>query len=266
MELKQRLPRLADFSRLSAAAYLEEPAAGAAIRLDGWILIHWLDVEGTQGFIATRERGCEVVVCFRGTTGEDILTDLKAHKVDHDWGAGPRGRVHAGFKAALEPVWHKVAAALRGFRRARGGLSVWFTGHSLGGALATLAAARARADGPFPVAGLVTFGCPRVGDLDFVEDLTAELGERVWRIVNNSDIVPRLLCLTYLHLGVMLYLTRRGRLLQNPSGLFVLWDMLLGRLSARLLNPLRWKTDGLHDHSIDQYRRALVALAEGGRR
>lgn len=264
MTIADRILRLAEFARLSQAAYLEEPAVRAALRLDGWALLRWLDAGTTQGFVASRYDGGDVAVVFRGTTGEDVLTDLRAHKVSHGWGSWPKGRVHAGFKAALDPVWSQLSAVLLDLRRLRPrGIAVWFAGHSLGGALATLAAARVRTEMLCPVAGLVTFGCPRVGDLDFVEDLSRELEGRVWRIVNNSDIVPRLLCLTYLHLGVALYLCRRGTLIEGPGLWFVIWDMLLGRIAARLYNPLRWKTDGLHDHSIDEYRRVLMALAEG---
>ena len=55
------------------------------------------------------------------------------------------------------------------------------TGHSLGGALATLAAARHQAD------VLWTFGAPRVGDALFARSLA---GTAIGRVVNGNDPVP----------------------------------------------------------------------------
>src|SRR5262249_5032912 len=79
----------------------------------------------------------------------DVVTDLRFPQVSF----GP-GRVHGGFLLAYE----QVAQGLGDRLRALAGRPVWFTGHSLGGALATIAAARF---GDFR--GLYTYGSPRVG-------------------------------------------------------------------------------------------------------
>jgi triacylglycerol lipase len=54
------------------------------------------------------------------------------------------GRVHAGFYLALESVWKDLLKALR--ESQTHAQSLWFTGHSLGGALASLAVARLLAE------------------------------------------------------------------------------------------------------------------------
>ena len=59
---------------------------------------------------------------------------------------------------------------------------IWMTGHSLGAALATLAADRYG-----NVQGVYTFGSPRVGDGAFKKNFEVE----AYRIVNNKDIVTR---------------------------------------------------------------------------
>jgi hypothetical protein len=57
---------------------------------------------------------------------------------------------------------------------------LFYTGHSLGAALATLAAGR------FPPRALYTFGSPRVGDGEFATTLE---GVPTFRLVNNRDLV-----------------------------------------------------------------------------
>jgi len=64
------------------------------------------------------------------------------------------------------------------------GRAVWFCGHSLGAALATLAADRYA-----HTQGICTFGSPRVGDDIFASAWTAAFQGRSMRFVNNHDIV-----------------------------------------------------------------------------
>lgn len=63
----------------------------------------------------------------------------------------------------------------------------WFTGHSLGAGLATLAAVE---DGQ--ASGIYTFGSPRVGDDEFRKWFDSHFGTQAWRFVNNRDIISRM--------------------------------------------------------------------------
>ncbi len=126
----------------------------------------------TQAYAASNDDFA--IVAFRGTeirrrTGKadfrnvlaDLATDAKIRLVD----SGHGGRVHEGFKKALDEIWEKggLFQYIKNISSKNGRkLPVWFTGHSLGGALATLAAA-CYGD----VRGLYTFGSPRVGDAEF---------------------------------------------------------------------------------------------------
>lgn len=132
------------------------------------------------------------VLAFRGTeamTPGDAMPKLR--DVVRDWLTDARytrvsfegaGTVHGGFAASLETVWPAIEAVL--------GASPqwWCTGHSLGGALAALAAVRVKRRG-HRLAGAVTFGQPRTGDAAFVR-FVQELP--LTRVVNACDIVPRL--------------------------------------------------------------------------
>src|SRR6185436_15370710 len=118
---------------------------------------------------------------------------------------GTHGLVHAGFRNALERVWTPLVEKLTPLAGSR---SVWFSGHSLGAALATLAADR------FPAtAGVCTLGSPRVGDRAFAAAFDARFGARALRYVNDSDVVthvPPPLPLPYAHVGELRQITPEG--------------------------------------------------------
>ena len=125
------------------------------------------------------------IVGFRGTEIthlEDDLSDAEAKLVV--WSTG--GRVHQGFAGALESVWQPLQAYLASLRRE----AVWFTGHSLGAALATLAAVRWKSLGG-DVGGVYTIGSPRVGDGEFADTFEPALSGRCFRYVNGNDGVTQ---------------------------------------------------------------------------
>jgi len=141
----------------------------------------------TQAFVAAD--AAKLVVSFRGT--KDVLDFLTDASFLHDSYAPPggvRGKVHVGFKKALDVGWPAVRAAITKHRDRD--QPVWVTGHSLGAALATLAVARLANEG-VAVAGLYTFGSPTVGDPEFAESFDKATKGRVFRYVNDLDIVTR---------------------------------------------------------------------------
>lgn len=97
-----------------------------------------------------------LVISPRGTekNGADILTDLRFAP----WYDGDIGWCHKGFLRATQAIWPRLRNILL-----ENTLPVWFTGHSLGGAIAILCAAKMiKMLGAMP-AGIVTFGAPRAG-------------------------------------------------------------------------------------------------------
>lgn len=134
------------------------------------------------------------VLVFRGTeqTLQDFIADL-------DIGVLPLQQnkiaVHDGFAAALDSVWHEIDGAL-----AQLGCPVFYTGHSLGAALATLAAARREPKAVY------TFGSPRVGNQAFVSSL-AHIP--ICRVIDDKDavtIVPPEI-MGFRHVGTEQYLS-----------------------------------------------------------
>lgn len=113
---------------------------------------------------------------FRGTAGRLANWRFNLNMAAYPWPAG--GRVHRGFVHLLMQLWEPIAAALHSLEQ-----PLYITGHSLGGALATLAASL------HPPHAVYTFGAPRIGDRTFAHALA---GIRVFNVINPHDIVTQL--------------------------------------------------------------------------
>lgn len=71
--------------------------------------------------------------------------------------------------------------------------TIWFTGHSLGGALARLAAARLYFEESNLLAdGVYSFGQPRTCDWILARAYDKAFTDRTYRFINNNDIVTQL--------------------------------------------------------------------------
>jgi hypothetical protein len=142
------------------------------------------------------------LVVFRGTRDlRNWLTDLDCAKTAY-WIHGRETRIHRGFWHAWQSVREEVAAIVQQRR-------VTLAGHSLGGALAMLAGIDLVQSG-VEVAGVYTFGQPRVGNAAFMRQYNSALGSRSFRIVAPGDIIP---CVPYLlgayrHAGREMFIDR----------------------------------------------------------
>ncbi len=165
----------------------------------------------TQGLIAAKPG--YVVVAFRGTEITEWLDWATNTDAFYSVEAPLDGRVHRGFWNALDEVWLEVRQVIQEFRK--GPKPLWLTGHSLGGALATLATAQLLQSND-PVRGLYTFGQPRVGDRRFAQAFDSEFKARAFRFVNDNDIVPELPS-WYAHVGTLKYFSDSGVLRDSPS-------------------------------------------------
>lgn len=126
-----------------------------------------------------------LVLTFRGTLSlGNVATDLNILKSKEDH---TEGSVHAGFKNALDAVWAtRVLPLVRDRLRGR---KLYVSGHSMGGALAQLAAYRLKHSG-IDVAGVYTYGAPYIGDEDYVRDYDRILAARTHNHINHNDVVP----------------------------------------------------------------------------
>lgn len=243
-------------------------------------LLETYDAGGTQAILI--DQADYVILAFRGTEPtsiRDIRSDAKGVTVPCESG----GKVHSGFKRAYELVSLDIQTRLK--QDDCKNKPLFITGHSLGGALATIAAKRlSHEEGG--IAACYTFGCPRVGDEEWVSGLKPP----VYRLVNAADSVTMLppghgpitvlgwllqfipqigtsirqALLSkfggYLHGGNMRYLEN------VPAGQFekvkLLYSVsLFYRIKGLLHSQLSWR-HLLSDHSMSVYRKKLEVIAK----
>jgi pimeloyl-ACP methyl ester carboxylesterase len=170
--------------------------------------------KSTQCFVASNAKFA--IVAFRGSEARLRESDADPRHVIADWLADldflpepwdQGGNVHRGFKNALQEVWPDLEDYISNLQK--NNRKIWITGHSLGAALATLAADRYG-----NIQGIYTYGSPRVGDRDFKEDFNVN----AYRIVNNSDIVTKVPPATmYCHVGELKYIDSEGIIHDNTN-------------------------------------------------
>ena len=173
----QRALSLASASKLSYA----QPHIIETVMRDSWGYegIQVFDVRNTECFIAETDQ--HAIVAFRGTQGfGDWIGNLKVIGVDTD----AYGTVHSGFHSAFRDVAEELVRVLPTNK------PIWLTGHSLGGALASIAAAEWGRD--FSINGVFTYGQPRVGDAEFASAVKDLFADQFFRFVNGDDIVTRI--------------------------------------------------------------------------
>jgi hypothetical protein len=160
-------------------------------------------VGNTQAYLAQNDEF--VVLAFRGSerpTSIDGLQDWLLTNANNflilpegDLGidfaaAGVGARFHRGFMTALGSVWpplfEAVNKALEEKER-----PLFVCGHSLGGALAQLAAWRLQKN-YVAVEQVYTFGAPMVGNDAAAAAFDKEFAGKIFRFVDNPDLVPRL--------------------------------------------------------------------------
>lgn len=165
------------------------------------------------------------------------MSDLRCTQINHK-----HGRTHRGFSIAYAAIRNQLRRILNDVPIS---VPVMFTGHSLGAAIATLAAADYAET--FRHTRLITFGSPRVGNRSFAE----YVNQHVWtrRHVNNNDIVPRCPYVGYWHVGKCSYFDRFGKYRYNPPFIYMVWDSIAGRIA----DIGQVGSDGIKDHSMVRY-------------
>jgi hypothetical protein len=206
------------------------------------------DDGNTQAFIAGSAH--LRVLSLRGS--DDLRawqTNARTRPVPWD---GP-GLAHQGFAEAWQAARRELEPLVTGHGEGR---PLLITGHSLGGALATLAAAH------LPRALLYSFGAPRVGNRAFAHALDKH-AERLHRYVNHRDPVPLLPpgLLGYRHCGSAYHIDREGSVGALAPGRRRVrlqdMEMLFGRLKRALKDPRAGLRNDLTDHSPLNYVSAL---------
>lgn len=189
--------------------------------------VYCFNYKGSQALLLADAE--KIIVAFRGSEEpSDWLINMNRLK-ERDFIPNYQLCIHTGFCNYLNNIWRPYKDP-KGRVEAKGmkailqeemkdsPKSLWFTGHSLGGAVAVLAAANCIwGDVPFEVSGVYTYGQPRVGDLRFAKLYNSKLKSKTFRFVNNNDVVTRIPTWAPLfffsHVGQIKYLTQDGEIL-----------------------------------------------------
>ncbi|WP_345533635.1 lipase family protein [Viridibacterium curvum] len=207
----------------------------------------------SQGFGCTRiSDGC-ALLAFRGTQADelgDIAVDVQASLVN--W-TEAKGQVHKGFAQAALALKSQVSSWIQSRQIKADRLTI--CGHSLGAAIAVLTASNLRPK------RLVTIGCPRVGDTQFVTTLA---GVDCTRIVNCCDVITEVppSLFGYEHVGPTTYIRRDGSVISNPAADDIVDDRREAREEYMLNQSWRVGTvlfRDLSDHAPINYVRAFFA-------
>ncbi len=245
----------------SLLAYVTEPAfIKTRLAKAGFSNAIFFDRNGAFAFLAIREDA--LLLTFRGTEPADridYLTDVKiVQKKFLDYGTA-----HQGFIEALDWISEDIDAAITTLL-AENPRPAWVTGHSLGGALATLYSIRQHK----VVTSVYTMGTPRLGGIKFAKNVEGLVN--LYRLINDNDIIPRLPTPPfYAHIGSTYFMSSKGELLKDPP-FTKKWDShTKGHVDLiETLYKKHWleghfnavPTDYIVDHSPRLYAEALAKI------
>ena len=259
----------------SDLAYYAEAEAAPQFRDQLGLEARLISVGNTQVYVAQNDK--HLVVAFRGTEAPNTIDGLKdclltdalnllmvpEGRLGTDFAAaGVGARFHKGFIAALASVWDPLLAGVEAEQK-RAERPLWVTGHSLGGALALLAAWLFHRKF-LAVHQVYTFGAPMIGNQAATQAFDREFEGKIFRYVNPTDPVPKLPTVS---------------LLANDYG-HCLKEMLLGAAVAEAVagaapaagGPLApahieelWQSaqQRVAAHSLAHYRELIAKLFEG---
>lgn len=151
--------------------------------------VHYDKSTDTLNFLGWNDATKEVVIAYRGTQSiRNFLDDFDMFQTKTDFANISGARVHAGFDAAYKKLRNATMIDFQNLMAMKPGYDIRITGHSLGGAMATLFALELSYVYHYKV-HLHTFGTPRVGNA-VVSKAVAQFVDVHWRVVNNADPIP----------------------------------------------------------------------------
>jgi hypothetical protein len=202
--------------------------------------------------------GCGIVVAFRGSQeGRDWLMNAQFDLEPLCWLNGSAvAEVHHGFLKQFESVDVEVVRQVRSLCLRHPEAKIYVTGHSLGGALATLCALEFKRQGLDPD-GVFTFGSPRVGNHAFAGIYNHGLRPITWNFVNEGDPVPLTptLLMGYRDCGREVFLRRNGAVEYDP---FIGWE-LFRDVFGIWRNWRQLQLGLIPNHSLTEYRERIAS-------
>jgi hypothetical protein len=233
----------------------------------------------SSAFLARSQNGKVGILSFRGTEPTNAInwltdTDVILRSLGD-------GQVHRGFYTNVQAIWEEISDKLTTAMEPRSkgngnGASadfapmecLYITGHSLGAAMAVIAAAKIHSSGSpqlkRALRGIYTYGQPAVGDRSFSAQCSQWFGSRLYRHVFAFDAVARLPPSStgkFVHFGVERvaansshsWMTRERAATQAPLVLAAIAISGLSFVVRRVPLLMKLKLHALLDYSIEDH-------------
>jgi len=238
--------------------------------------VYSFENENSEAQVCILEYDDKALVGFRGTEPgklKDWLTDFRFFKSDFHGHS-----IHGGFLGSLEslldmprqPRSRRDRKSIeRGDTVAKtfgekmgeyaGRKPVLFTGHSLGGALASMAGLYFKEEYGLEALGIYTFGQPKLGGREFVDFYMSNVCPNLFVHVNDEDIVPKVppKVLKFVHFPITHPYDSEGKLITDPVKKRAFQRRVDNGLSA-----FTTLFEGIGDHSMvaytDHWEKALM--------
>ncbi len=198
-----RWPVVLELAHLANDVYSPSEQAASIVRARGWSEVIPFAAGAMAGcWVSTSDRRLWVLV-FQGTNeAEDWRVNFDVIREKH-----PLGMVHRGFWSAYQSLRQAMLAPIQTWKKPWFGFNrpqIWIAGHSLGGALATLATVDLAEDSRFRIQGTMTFGQPMLFNAAAADQFDRRFSSSTLRVINGSDPVSRIPPM-YQHCGEWLW-------------------------------------------------------------
>ncbi|WCR58653.1 MAG: hypothetical protein PG978_000067 [Wolbachia endosymbiont of Ctenocephalides felis wCfeF] len=230
------------------------------------------------GFVFAKDK--EITIAYRGTRNfDDIITDVNIFFTTSEL-LPEGGRIHRGFYNAFTDLWSNLYGILKSHAEEQGSeikdFKINLTGHSMGGAVAKIAALCLNKTEEAKDIHVATFGDPRVFDLTASEIYNDALQETTIRVTQHrQDPVPALSpgSCGYAHVGAQLrvsapegyavhkidgyheaiYRTDERKFRSNNDvSLFYYPSKMLGRINSAVLGNAQYYAANLLGYAFGQ--------------
>ncbi|ORZ30580.1 Alpha/Beta hydrolase protein [Catenaria anguillulae PL171] len=199
------LGQLSSISYCGNASTLRQLGCGtrcASPLVSGIKVTHVIESDRNLAFVAVKDVSKQIIVIFRGSQLENWFDNVEAFRINWPFELTARysslstTAIHKGFFDSYDSLRQRIRSAVRSHLTSptRSNYTLYLAGHSLGGAMATLAAVDLIASGFIPAhrLHLYSISAPRAGNEEWAQKVSSQVlvPGQSHRITVDDDLVP----------------------------------------------------------------------------